>query len=197
MSQAVFKRAKRNPATEILAVVNPRRRRKHHYRRNPSHRGGGSVSFNNAGHLLKKASIGAGGAIANNAFMNYVGTMLLPDSMLQGPMIYVSKFGSAILMGIALKKVGVRPETALKMTEGAMIVTMTQAMQYAALTYAGVNLSGVGYISPGRVVNARQRSMSGAGKYLTGTGKYLSGGGNDMGNSRNYQQAGSRIIPLR
>lgn len=185
---------------EILAIVNPRKRRKHHYRRNPSSRrssGGRAISYGHTMNLLKPAFIGAGGALANNAVFNYLGASILPASLTTGPVAYATKFASAIGLGMLLGKV-VSHQTALKMTEGALIVTATQALQYAALTYAGVNLSGAGYLSPARVVNApgMVTGVSGTGKFLTGTGKFLSGG-SGVGNSRDYMQAGSRIIPIR
>ena len=179
---------KSNPMGETLMLVNPGKRKKkfRHYRRNPS---GGSMR--NLTGLIKPAFVGAGGALATNAAVNYLGQSIIPASLLTGPTLYATKAAIAIGLGMLAHRF-MSAATATKMTEGALVVQATQLLQYFALTNLGVNLSGAGYLSPARVVSAP--GMRGVGKYVSGTGKYLSG---DGGQSQNYAQAGARIMPLR
>lgn len=188
-----MKKIRKNPIGETLMMVNPSKRRRHRkvsfrrYRKNPA-------SLNEAMDMIKPAFIGAGGALATNAATNYLGTSLIPPSLLTGPTLYATKAAIAIGLGMLANRF-MNPAMAAKATEGALIVQATQFLQYIALTNMGLNLSGAGYLSPARVVSAP--GMRGVGKYVSGTGKYLNGMGDGLANSRDYQQAGARIIPLR
>ena len=101
--------------------------------------------------LLVPAAIGAGGALAVNGLVNHVP---LPDALKLGRMIYVTRFGLAVLLGTFGKQLPVIGKYAGDMARGAMIVTMTDLGKELSLQ-AGVNLSGTGYVGPARVVSRR------------------------------------------
>ena len=111
-------------------------------RRNP-------ITLNKPLAMLMPALYGAGGALAVNAVMNYIP---LPAMLTTGRMRYVTKIGLAVLMGTFGKKLlGAKAQV---MAEGALIVTMTEAMKDIVGGATGLQLGdsdGISYISPAQL----------------------------------------------
>lgn len=129
-------------ATTHHAVAAPARRRRHARRHNP-------ISLHKPLAMLMPALYGAGGALAVNAAMNY---LPLPAMLSTGRIRYATKFGLALLIGTFGKKVlGSKAE---KMAEGAMIVTMAEALKDIVGGATGLQLGdsdGISYISPAQL----------------------------------------------
>ena len=123
--------------TAVSAPASRRRRRS-----NP-------ISLNKPLAMLMPALYGAGGALAVNAVMNYVP---LPAMLTTGRMRYITKIGLAVLIGTFGKKLlGAKAQA---MAEGAMIVTMTEAMKDIVGGATGLQLGdsdGISYISPAQL----------------------------------------------
>lgn len=184
--------ARTNP--ETLLLVNPRGRKRRSGRRQRGFlsAGGGSASIRPSLSTLKNLAIpafhGAAGALAVNGAMRLAGSYgVLPAMLVEGRMIYLTRAAAAIAVGmLAQNFVGGR--IAVRMAEGALTVVVADVLRDVLMQTAGINLSGVGYYSPARVVgpSSNRPALAGAGragKYLTavgGTGKYLSGGNASM-----------------
>ncbi len=129
------------------------KRRHRRYRKNPSGRGV-SLSASGAMGILKPAVVGAAGALSVNLITNQVSSML-PDSMIEGKMLYVTKAGLALLVGAFGGKLpGLRPY-ARGMAQGALTVILTDLGKEMGAG-AGINLAGtgrVGYINPGWIAS--------------------------------------------
>lgn len=130
----------RRPTTHHAVAAAPRRRRAR--RHNP-------ISLNKPLAMLMPALYGAGGALAINAAMNY---LPIPAMLTTGKIRYATKFGLALLLGTFGKKLlGAKAE---KMAEGAMIVTMAEAMKDIVGGATGLQLGdsdGISYISPAQL----------------------------------------------
>lgn len=159
------RRSRRRPA--LAANPAPRRRRRtsarrvarrsgRRVRRNPINLGG---SMRSVVPMLKRASVGAGGAIVNDVAFGYAAPFL-PDS-LKSPiaaggginfMYHGAKLGMAVLMGVVAKKVA--PRHAVAMVEGAMIVQLHSlgAQLVAGFGFVPMGKYVAGRLNPGRVV---------------------------------------------
>lgn len=120
------------------------KRRRH--RRNPIALGRGS--FSRPLSLAGPAITGAAGALAVNAVVNYAP---LPDFLKSGNTLYLTRAGLAILLGLMGPRLPFVGRYAKDAAVGALIVTATDFGKLMALSQ-GVNLSGLGYVGPGRVV---------------------------------------------
>lgn len=101
-------------------------------------------SFQKPLSLLTPAAIGAGGALAVNGLINY---LPLPDQLKAGKMIYATRLGLAVALGVFGAKLPIIGKYASDMARGSMIVTMTDLGKELSLA-SGVNLSGTGYVGP-------------------------------------------------
>lgn len=120
------------------------RRTRSTYRRNP-------ISLNMLTPTLSRAATGAAGALAVNGI---VSNSPLPDSMKTGNMIYLTKAAIAALLAAFGPKLPVVGRFARDMAQGSLTVTLTDfGKQFAA--GQGINLSGVGYVSPANIVNGK------------------------------------------
>lgn len=117
-------------------------------RRNRSSRGISRGSFSRPLSLLRPAATGAAGALIVNGIVNHAP---IPDTLKAGNMIYVTRAALAILLGIFGPKLPMVGRYASEAAVGALIVTATDFGKLLALQN-GVNLSGLGYIGPARVV---------------------------------------------
>jgi len=153
---------RRRRRTSLRAVARSTRRRA---RRNPIGMGGVMG-------MLTGAVWGAGGAFA----VNYAFNMLpLPATMKTGMMGTVSQLGLAVALGMLGKKVIGR--NAGKMAEGAMTVTVFQALQnMLPVSAGGTSVAGLGYMSPGlnaggsMLPNMSVPNFAGMGEYVSGMG---------------------------
>lgn len=139
-SNPIAANPKRRTYRHAAASSAPRRSRR---RSNP-------ISLRNPVAMLMPALIGAGGALAVNAVVNYIP---LPAMLTQGRMRYVTKFGIAVLLGtVGRKFLGSKAE---KMAEGSMIVTMTDALKDVVGGATGLQLGenddGIAYYSPAQI----------------------------------------------
>lgn len=119
--------------------------------------------------LVMPAFIGAGGALAVNAIVNYAP---LPDVMKTGKAIYLTRAGLAVALGMFGSRLPGIGRYAGKMAEGALIVTMADLGKQVA-TEQGYNLSGygLGYTSAARIAPPNNvRRMSGV---RPGMGMYV------------------------
>jgi hypothetical protein len=122
-------------------------------------------SFNRPLSLLIPSAVGAAGALAVNAVVNYAP---LPDALKAGNTVYLTRAGLALAIGMVGPRLPVLGRYASDMARGALIVTMTDFGKVLALQQ-NINLSGLGYIGPARVVQGPShwlrgpRGMSGAG----------------------------------
>lgn len=181
--------ARTNP--ETLLLVNPKRRRSGRRQRGFLS-GGGSAAIRPSISTLKNLAVpafqGAAGALAVNGVMRLAGSYgVLPAMLVEGRMIYLTRAAAAIAVGMLAQNF-VGGKVAVRMAEGALTVVVADVLRDLLMQTTGVNLSGVGYLSPARVVGGGRAipnasaPLSGAGragKYLSavgGTGKYLTGG---------------------
>lgn len=137
--------------------------RRRHRRRNPI----SGKSFSRPLSLAAPVLTGAAGALTVNAIMNYAP---LPDAMKQGTVLYLTRAGVALLLGIFGPRIPVVGRYAREAAIGSLIVTATDFGKLMALQN-GVNLSGLGYIGPARVIPARPN----------GVGRFIAGNGNGNG----------------
>lgn len=130
---------RRRKTTHHAVATTARRRRRHH---NP-------ISMHKPLAMLMPALYGAGGALVINAAMNY---LPLPAMLTTGRVRYATKFGLALLIGTFGKKVlGAKAQA---MAEGAMIVTMAEALKDIVGGATGLQLGdsdGISYISPAQL----------------------------------------------
>lgn len=137
--------------------------------------------------LLVPAAIGAGGALAVNGLVNYVP---LPDMLKTGRMIYLTRFGLAVALGVFGRQLPVIGRYATDMARGAMIVTMTDLGKELSLQ-TGVNLSGTGYVGPSRIVSRQRNGNGRPGNVVrmlprSGTGMYVPQGNRGMSGIAKY-----------
>jgi hypothetical protein len=126
--------------------------------------------------MLKPALTGAIGAVLLNTIM---GKLPIPAQFTTGRVRYVTQAVGAIALGVLASKVGVKGTTAAKMAEGALTVTLNDALKDIA-SQAGFNLAGLGYYLPGLGVQAvpsanaapamTMNGMRGLGAYVNGPG---------------------------
>lgn len=131
-------------------------------------------SFSRPLSMLVPAAIGAGGALAVNGILNYAVPDSLKENLMSGNMVYVTRAGIAILLGLFGPRIPVVGKYASDMARGALIVTMTDFAKVQAAGQ-GYNLSGLGYIGPGRIANrggGNVRALPGMGN----AGMYVNGG---------------------
>lgn len=98
--------------------------------------------------VIKPAVVGAAGALAVNAIVNYAP---LPDTLKTGNALMLTKAGLAILIGTFGPKLPFVGRHAAKMAEGALTVQMTDLGKQLAGSY-GYNLSGMGFVSPAQIM---------------------------------------------
>ncbi len=145
-------RTRRSPARRSNPIKHHRKARHHavsapvrHHRRRRSN----PISLHKPLAMLMPALYGAGGALVINAAMNY---LPLPAMLTTGKVRYATKFGLAMLLGTFGKKLlGAK---AHQMAEGAMIVTMTEALKDIVGGATGLQLGdsdGISYISPAQL----------------------------------------------
>lgn len=155
-----------------------RRRRSSARRRNPLSLG---RALSNPLAVAKPAIIGAAGALAVNGIVNYAP---LPDVLKTGNTVYLTKAGIALLLAtVGRKFLGAH---ATKMAEGALTVIAADVGKQLAMSQ-GINLSGVGFVSPAMIMNragqprlAAVGGVRGAGMYVhgvRGAGMYVRGRG--------------------
>lgn len=149
-------------ATETLFLINPRKRRKAKrarkgvsvmakrrrrsrktsYRRNP-------ISLGGLAPLFMRSATGAAGALAVNGI---VSNAPLPDAMRTGNMIHLTKAAFAFVLNSFGPRLPIIGRYARDMAQGSLTVTLADfGRQMAA--QQGVNLSGIGYVSPAAIVN--------------------------------------------
>lgn len=132
--------------------------RKHRRRGSKSHSRG---AFSRPLSLVAPAVTGAAGALAVNAIVNYAP---LPDTLKGGNMLYLTRAGLAILIGMFGGRIPVIGRFAHQAALGALIVTAADFGKLLALQQ-GVNLSGLGYIGPARIISGPGRA-SGVGRFV-------------------------------
>lgn len=171
------------------ARVNPSKRRRHRRKAKSSIGGfiarrrrssGGSRSYSIQGLMrspiatLKPAFTGAVGAILVNTALQ---KLPVPPMLVTGRVRYVTQAAAAIgLAALAQRFAGVHASTAAKMAEGALTVTMVDAIRDVAGQF-GVPLAGMGYYLPGysaAMPAGPMRPAQQLGKYLTGPGSAAS-----------------------
>lgn len=143
------------------------RRRRH--RRNPVSIKG---SFARPLSLIAPAATGAAGALLVNGIVNYAP---LPDQLKSGNMLYLTRAGLAVLLGLFGPRLPVVGRMAREAAVGALIVTATDFGKLLALQ-SGMNLSGLGYIGPARVIGVRNGN-GGVGKFVPATNRVMSAPG--------------------
>jgi hypothetical protein len=126
------------------------RHRKHRRSRGSHSRG----AFTKPLSLVAPAVTGAAGALAVNAIINYAP---VPDQLKAGNMLYLTRAGIAILLGIFGPRLPFVGRYAHAAALGSLIVTTTDFGKLLALQQ-GVNLSGLGYIGPARVLSGPGRT---------------------------------------
>ena len=165
---------RKSPAksTSITVMSNPKRRRRSASKRrrsNPSARSIMSKPFA----MLTPALIGAVGATVVNTAL---AKLPVPATMNTGKMKYVTQAAAAIAMGFIASKVGVKGAMAAQMAEGALTVTLHNAITDVAGGF-GMNLSGMGYYLPGYGVQAVPSASGNPGRLAGGMGQYMTGPG--------------------
>ncbi len=124
------------------AVAAPARHKRRARRHNP-------IALNKPLAMLMPALYGAGGALVINAAMNY---LPIPAMLTTGKIRYATKFGLAMLLGTFGKRLlGAKAQ---QMAEGALIVTMTEALKDIVGGATGLQLGdsdGISYISPAQL----------------------------------------------
>lgn len=174
-------------AAEMLYLINPRarrgkrkgvstmakRRRKSRrtsYRRNP-------LNLSGFMPMLTKSATGAAGALAVNGI---VSNTPIPDSLKTGNMMHLTKAGIALALSVFGPKLPVIGRFARDMALGSLTVTLTDLGKQVAAGQ-GVNLSGLGYVSPAAMVNRNlpYNAASLGGKFARlgggGMGQYVRG----------------------
>lgn len=101
--------------------------------------------------VLIPALAGAAGACAVNGAVN---SSYMPDSLKTGNMLYLTKGALALLIGTFGPKLPVVGKFAHKAAEGALTVLATDIAKQVALEKFNVNLSGVGFVNPARIVSS-------------------------------------------
>ena len=139
-----------------IGVSHMAKRRRH--RRNPVTIKG---TFARPLSLITPAATGAAGALLVNGIINYAP---IPDQLKSGNMLYLTRAGLAVLLGLFGPRLPVIGRFAREAAVGALIVTATDFGKLLALQ-AGMNLSGLGYIGPARVIGVRNNN-GGMGKYV-------------------------------
>jgi len=179
------RRARRNPVASLAALANPRRRRSHSRGTaisNPRRRGRGAarrLSFQRVLSsplaTLRPALTGAIGATLVNTVLARIP---LPAMLMTGRTRYLTQGAAAIALGALAQNLRVvGAGTAAKMAEGALTVTLHQAIQDFAAGM-GVNLGGMGYYLPGYSAGAAVPGSPGnAARMAGGMGLYVSGPG--------------------
>lgn len=145
----------------VTVRINPTAARRAVARRysNPRRRlGGGRLGFTLAKiqPMVMSAFTGALGAVAMTSVLS---RLPLPAMLVTGKVRYVTQGAVAIGVGMLAQMLGVRGPTAAKAAEGALTVTLNDAIKEVALD-AGVNLGGMGYYLPAmgaRAVPSRAR----------------------------------------
>jgi len=175
------RRARRNPVASLAALANPRRRRRRS-RGVARRRGRGAarrLSFQRVLSsplaTLRPAFVGAIGATLVNTVLARIP---LPALLMTGRTRYLTQGAAAIALGALAQNLRVvGAGTAAKMAEGALTVTLHQAIQDFA-AQAGVNLGGIGYYLPGHSAGAAVPGSPGnAARMAGGMGLYVSGPG--------------------
>lgn len=137
-------------------------------RRNPiSLRG----SLNKPMAMIGPALTGAIGAIAVNTVLSKIP---LPAIAMTGKARYLTQGAAAILLGVLAQKVGMKGATAVRMAEGALTVTLHDAMKEIAAGM-GMNLGNMGYYLPG--LGARGAVPPRGAAAAPNLGQYISGPG--------------------
>ena len=131
--------------------------RRHHKRRGQRARGGFAQPLS----LIAPAATGAAGALLVNGIINYAP---IPDMLKAGNMLYLTRAGIAILLGLFGPRIPFIGPFAHNAALGALIVTAADFGKMLALQQ-GMNLSGLGYIGPARVV----ASNGGVGRFIPRT----------------------------
>lgn len=186
------RRRRRHASRAVGAAVltNPRRRRSRsrRMRRNP-------ISLNVRGiaakpmQFLAPALTGAVGAIVvNTTLSKLAGAGVIPLTLMTGRVRYLTQAGAAIALGMVAQKFGVKSAMARQAAEGALTVTLVDAIKDFAGS-AGVTLGGgMGYYLPARQMTPQGRQLQGIGKYVSGPGapvvpfrRTLSGAGGRIG----------------
>ena len=108
----------------------------------------GRGSFSRPLSLVRPAAAGAAGALLINGIVNHAP---LPDTLKAGNMIFVTRAALAIALGLFGPRLPIIGAYAREGAIGALIVTATDFGKLMALQQ-GINLSGMGYIGPARVV---------------------------------------------
>ncbi len=141
-SNPIATNPKRRARRSVARTTTTIRRRRH---RNP-------ISLKSPMALLMPALMGAGGALAVNAAINY---LPLPAFAKAGRTRYLTQFGLAFALGVFGKKfIGAKAE---EMAKGAMIVTMTNALKDVVGGATGLQLGDAGddgaisYYSPAQI----------------------------------------------
>lgn len=167
------RRKRKSTSLSIMSNPSPRRHKRKtasRRRRNPSARSTSLVRKPMA--IITPALIGALGATAVNTIM---AKLPVPASLNTGKMKYLTQGAAAIALGAIASRLGVKGSLAAQMAEGALTVTLHQAITDIA-GGMGMNLSGMGYYLPGRGVSAgpnpaaNPARLAGMGKYITGPG---------------------------
>jgi len=136
-------------------------------RRSSSRRSSGRGAFSRPLTLLQPAAIGGLGALAINGLVNYAP---LPATLKVGNTVFLTRGVLAVLLGMFGSKLPIIGRYAADMAKGSLIVTIADFGKTLALAQ-GVNLSGLGFINPGRVVSIGPKALtngnrSGAGMYV-------------------------------
>lgn len=185
-------------ASPVVALSNPRKRR---YRRSMKTRmrrasrraqRGFALLAANTGSLSRPFSMvgpaltGAIGAVAVHSVLS---RLPLPALLMTGKARYLTQGAAAIGLGmIAARVPGIGSGVAAKMAEGALTVTLNDAIKEFAAD-AGFSLGGMGYYLPGRQSASPSASgnparIAGMAKYMTGPGARPAQMGNLRGNLR-------------
>lgn len=136
-------------------------------RRSSSRRSSGRGAFTRPLSLLQPAAVGGLGALAVNGLVNYAP---LPATLKVGNTVFLTRAVLAVLLGMFGAKIPIIGRYAGDMAKGSLIVTIADFGKTLALAQ-GVNLSGLGFINPGRVVSIGPRALNngnrnGAGMYV-------------------------------
>lgn len=149
-------------------------------RRNPISLTG---SFNKPMAMIAPALTGALGAVAVNTALS---KLPLPAVLMTGKTRYLTQGVAAVLLGVIAQKVGMKGATASRMAEGALTVTLHDAIKEVAAGM-GMSLGGMGYYLPG--LGARGAMPPRGASPAPNLGQYISGPG---AGSRNV----GNILPI-
>jgi hypothetical protein len=149
--------------SETLLLLNPAKRKgKRKHKRKKSRRRYGFSARGFVGQtqgMLRPAVAGAVGALAVNGIINYAP---LPDALKAGRTIYITKGVLSVLLGMLGRNLPGLGQYAHDMARGALTVTLADLGKDLALSYAGMNLSGTGYLNPGYIVSPKTPYNAGA-----------------------------------